>query len=95
MAISQIINPTTGGTVAGGGGGGSDMKTDNLTSQVDGSNVTFATSENYVQDSLQVYYNGILQIIGEGIYYISSNQFGFSVAPSGADKVVAIYSIQL
>lgn len=93
MAIARIIN-TNGGTVDS-GTGSTTLKIENLTSQVDGSNLTFDTGETFVSESVQVYYNGVLQIRGTNDDYTEDgdrNGITFAIAPELNSKVVVIYS---
>jgi hypothetical protein len=93
MAIARIIN-TDGGTADSGGSGSANLKIENLSSQVTGTNINFSTSETFVSESVQVYYNGLLQIRGED-YTEDSNRTGitFGLAPELNSKVVVIYSV--
>lgn len=92
MSVVRIIGDT-GGTTPSGGGGSTTLTTENLSSQVNGSNINFSTSSDFVEDSVQVYYNGILQIQGDD-YTEDSDQRGvtFALAPETGSKVVVIYS---
>jgi len=94
MAIVQIIN-RSGGTSDTGGGGSATLKIENLSSQVTGSNINFSTSSQFVGDSIQVYYNGVLQIQGGSDDYTEDGDrrgVTFALAPETGTKVVVIYS---
>ena len=94
MAIVQIIN-SSGGTSDTGGGGSTTLKIENLSSQVTGSNINFSTSSQFVEDSIQVYYNGVLQIQGGSDDYTEDGDrrgVTFALAPETGTKVVVIYS---
>ena len=94
MAIVQIIN-RSGGTSDTGGGGSTTLKIENLSSQVTGSNINFSTSSQFVEDSIQVYYNGVLQIQGGSDDYTEDGDrrgVTFALAPETGTKVVVIYS---
>ena len=94
MAVVQVIN-RNGGTSDTGGAGSSTLKIENLSSQVNGSNINFSTSSQFVEDSIQVYYNGVLQIQGGSDDYTEdSDRRGvtFALAPETGTKVVVIYS---
>ncbi len=94
MAIVQIIN-RSGGTSDTGGGGSATLKIENLSSQVTGSNINFSTSSQFVEDSIQVYYNGVLQIQGGSDDYTEDGDrrgVTFALAPETSSKVVVIYS---
>ena len=93
MSVVQIIN-RNGGThsdpVA-----ASTLKIENLSSQVNGSNTNFSTSSEFVEDSIQVYYNGVLQIQGGSDDYTEDADkrgITFALAPETGSKVVVIYS---
>jgi hypothetical protein len=95
MAIVQIIN-RSGGTSDTGGGGSTTLKIENLSSQVNGSNINFSTSSQFVEDSIQVYYNGVLQIQGGSDDYTEDGDrrgVTFALAPETGTKVVVIYSV--
>ena len=94
MSIVQIIN-RSGGTSDTGGGGSTTLKIENLSSQVTGSNINFSTSSQFVEDSIQVYYNGVLQIQGGSDDYTEDGDrrgVTFALAPETGTKVVVIYS---
>ena len=94
MAIVQIIN-RSGGTSDTGGGGSTTLKIENLSSQVNGSNINFSTSSQFVEDTIQVYYNGVLQIQGGSDDYTEDGDrrgVTFALAPETSSKVVVIYS---
>lgn len=93
MPVVKIIQDTGGTTSTGGGGGSANLTIDNLSAQVTGSNINFSTSSTFVQDSVQVYYNGLLQIKNED-YTEDTDQEGitFALAPEIDSKVVLIYS---
>jgi len=97
MAIVQIIN-RSGGTSDTGGGGSATLKIENLSSQVTGSNINFSTSSQFVEDSIQVYYNGVLQIQGGSDDYTEDGDrrgVTFALAPETGTKVVVIYSVSV
>ena len=94
MAIVQIIN-RSGGTSDTGGGSSTTLKIENVSSQVTGSNINFSTSSQFVEDSIQVYYNGVLQIQGGSDDYTEDGDrrgVTFALAPETGTKVVVIYS---
>lgn len=94
MPVVQIIQDS-GGTTSSGGGASVSLTTENLSSQVNGSNTNFSTSNQFVEDSIQVFYNGVLQIQG-GLddYTEDTDKRGitFALAPEAGSKVVVIYS---
>jgi len=93
MPVVRIIQET-GGTHSGGGGGSANLTIENLTGQVTGANINFSTSDQFVEDSIQVYYNGILQIQNDDYTEDQDNQgITFAVAPETGSKVVVIYSV--
>ena len=88
MAIVQIIN-RSGGTSDTGGGGSATLKIENLSSQVTGSNINFSTSSQFVEDTIQVYYNGVLQIQGGSDDYTEDGDrrgVTFALAPETGTK---------
>tara|TARA_R100001163_G_scaffold39009_1_gene29705 strand:+ start:616 stop:909 length:294 start_codon:yes stop_codon:yes gene_type:complete len=94
MSVVQIIN-RSGGTSDTGGGGSTTLKIENLSSQVNGSNINFSTSSQFVENSIQVYYNGMLQIQGGSDDYTEDGDrrgVTFALAPETGTKVVVIYS---
>ena len=94
MSVVKVIG-STGGTTDTGGGGSATLKIENLSSQVNGSNINFSTSSQFVQDTIQVYYNGVLQIQGGSDDYTEdADRQGvtFAIAPETSTKVVVIYS---
>ena len=93
MSVVRIIQET-GGTHSGGGGGSANLTIENLTAQVTGTNINFATSDQFVEDSIQVYYNGILQIQNDDYTEDQDLQgITFALAPETGSKVVVIYSV--
>lgn len=92
MSIVKIINDS-GGT-SGGSGGGTSLITENVSSQATGSNINFSTSEEFIDDSVQVYVNGLLQT-PESDYTEDSDNLGitFGQAPESTDIVILIYSV--
>jgi hypothetical protein len=93
MPVVRIIQET-GGTHSGGGGGSANLTIENLTAQVTGTNINFATSDQFVEDSIQVYYNGILQIQNDDYTEDQDLQgITFALAPETGSKVVVIYSV--
>jgi hypothetical protein len=96
MAIARIIN-TDGGTSDSGSSGSVSLKIENLSSQVTGTETNFSTSETFISESVQVYYNGVLQIRGSNDDYIEDgdrNGVTFALAPELNSKVVVIYSVE-
>jgi hypothetical protein len=94
MSVVQIIN-RNGGTTPSGGGGSASLKMENLSSQVTGSNTNFSTAAEFVEDTIQVYYNGVLQIQGGSDDYTEDSDkrgITFALAPEAGSKVVVIYS---
>jgi len=92
MSVVRIIQET-GGTHSGGGGGSANLTIENLTAQVTGVNINFSTSDQFVEDSIQVYYNGILQIQNDDYTEDQDLQgITFALAPETGSKVVVIYS---
>lgn len=94
MAIARIIN-TEGGTADSGSSTSTALTIENLSSQVNGSETNFDTGSTFVSQSIQVYYNGVLQIRGTNDDYTEDgdrNGITFAIAPELNSKVVVIYS---
>jgi hypothetical protein len=90
MAVSKIFNDD-GGTLPSPSSSGSEI-TENLTSQINGQNVTFSTSNNYVTNKIRVYYNGVRQIIGDEVHENPQRSaVVFDFAPLSGDKVLVDY----
>ena len=75
-------------------GAGGDMKQADLTSQIDGSNVSFTVPEEYQAGSLRVYYNGIRQVEGETFDEYNSTTFTTNFTPQTGDYVTVDYIAQ-
>lgn len=93
MPVIRIIQES-GGTASSGSGGSSNQVIDNLSGQANGSNVNFATSQTFVAASVQVYYNGMLQIASDG-YTEDTDRGGITMlfAPEVNSKIVLIYQV--
>jgi hypothetical protein len=74
----------------GSGGGIVNLLKYNCTSQIDGTTTTFIIEPSYVSGSLQVYWNGLLQM-DEDITQDSSTVFTTSFIPQVGDHLVVIY----
>lgn len=86
MPIADVF-----GSSSSSGGGGDKLKTNDLSSQIDGSNRDFTTSESYESGSLSVFWNGLRQSANE-ITELSATSFRISTAPqSGGSVVVQFY----
>lgn len=90
MAVVRIIQESGGTSNA--GGSSSSQIIDNVSGQVNGSNVNFATSKTFISASVQVYYNGMLQLLSDG-YTEDTDRGGITMlfAPESGSKVVLIY----
>jgi len=75
------------------GGGAVNLEYEDISSQTDGSTQSFTVSSNYVSGTLQVYWNGLLQLFSD-IVETSSNTFSTSFTPSANDNLVVIYVAQ-
>ena len=60
MSIARAFN-NEGGTGGGGGGASGTQKTQDFSSQLNGSNTSFVISESFSSNSVRVYYNGVRQ----------------------------------
>ena len=86
MPIADVF-----GSSSSSSGGGDKLKTNDLSSQIDGSNRDFTTSESYESGSLSVFWNGLRQSANE-ITELSATSFRISTAPqSGGSVVVQFY----
>ena len=90
MAISRIFNDD-GGTIPPSSSSGSEI-TEDLTSQINGQNTSFTTSNKYVSGKLRVYYNGIREIVGDSVSE-APNRLSFTLdfTPLAGDKVLVDY----
>lgn len=87
MPIANVFGSSTSSS-----SGGDKLKTNDLSSQINGSNTDFTTSEAYESGSLSVFWNGLRQSANE-ITELSSSSFRISTAPqSGGSVVVQYYS---
>ena len=87
MPIADVF-----GSSSSSSGGGDKLKINDLSSQIDGSNRDFTTSESYESGSLSVFWNGLRQSANE-ITELSATSFRISTAPqSGGSVVVQFYS---
>jgi len=75
------------------GGGAVNLEYEDISSQTDGSTQSFTVSSNYVSGTLQVYWNGLLQLFSD-IAETSTNTFSTSFTPSANDNLVVIYVAQ-
>jgi len=91
MSVVRIIQES-GGTSSGGSGSSANQIIDNLSGQVNGSNVNFSTSSTFIAQTVQVYYNGMLQILSDG-YTEDVDRGGITMlfAPEVNSKIVLIY----
>lgn len=91
MSVVKIINESGGTTAT--GSGSTNLTIDNKSAEVNGTNLNFSTSSEFVSESTMVYYNGVLQIRNED-YTEDGDRQGvtFALAPETGTKVVIIYS---
>jgi hypothetical protein len=85
MPVASPFEPAGGGVV--------NLEYEDISSQTDGSTQSFTVSSNYVSGTLQVYWNGLLQLFSD-IVETSSNTFSTSFTPSANDHLVVIYVAQ-
>lgn len=87
MPIANVFGSSTSSS-----SGGDKLKTNDLSSQINGSNTDFTTSEAYESGSLSVFWNGLRQSANE-ITELTGSSFRISTAPqSGGSVVVQYYS---
>ena len=72
--------------------GAEEVKKENLTSQIDGSKMTFTVSEDYKTGSLRVYYNGVRQIEGETFSETTSSTFTLTFQTISGDYLAIDYT---
>ena len=82
MPVASPFEPSGGGTV--------NLEHEDLSSQVDGSTQTFTVSSAYQTGTLQVYWNGLLQLSSD-IAESSRTTFTTTFIPSSNDNLVVIY----
>ena len=86
MPIANVF-----GSSASSSGGGDKLKMNDLSSQINGSNTDFSTSEAFESGSLSVFWNGLRQSANE-ITELTSSSFRIATAPqSGGSVVVQFY----
>jgi|TARA_R100000149_G_scaffold40919_1_gene15871 hypothetical protein len=73
---------------------GSDLKAEDLTSQIDGSKVQFTVSEQFQGERLFVFLNGLFQGPSGGTEITVNNatQFTIATTPLTGDNLAVIYS---
>lgn len=89
MSIARAFN-NEGGTGGGGGGASGTQKTQDFSSQLDGSKTSFVISESFSTNSVRVYYNGVRQS-GSSVTETAS---GFTIsfaAPQSGESLIADY----
>lgn len=82
MPVASPFEPVGGGSVA--------LEHQDLSSQCDGSTQSFTVSSAYQTGSLQVYWNGLLQLSTD-IVETSVTTFTTSFTPASDDNLVVIY----
>ena len=85
MPVASPFRNSSSGTV--------DLKHEDLSSYCDGSTTSFTVSSAYKSGSIEVYWNGLLQLFSD-IVETSSNTFSTSFTPSANDHLVVIYVAQ-
>lgn len=71
---------------------GSDLKYENLSSQIDGATSTFNLSEAADVERVFVYYNGLL--INPDVTSTTETSFTLDFTPSSPDSIQVIYSVK-
>ena len=90
MSIARAFN-NEGGTGGGGGGASDTQKTQDFSSELNGSKTTFVISESFSSNSVRVYYNGVRQS-GSSVAETAS---GFTIsfaAPRSGESLIADYN---
>jgi hypothetical protein len=71
---------------------GSDLIYQDLTSSCNGSRTVFTVSEEYRENSLYIFFNGLLQRLEQEVTQDAANsQFSLSFTPTSNDTLVAIF----
>jgi len=69
-----------------------EIKQEDLTSQIDGTDKNYITTEPFLTDTLRVYINGLKQRLTSDVEIISLNQFRLLTTPvTTADNLEVIY----
>jgi hypothetical protein len=84
MPVASPFEPSGGGTV--------NLEYEDISTQTDGSTQSFTVSQAYQTGTLQVYWNGLLQLFSD-IVETSSRTFTTSFTPEDNDNLVVIYII--
>ena len=73
---------------------GSDLQSENLTSQINGSNQTFTVSQEFQSTRIFVFLNGLFQGPADGseITVNTTTTFTISTVPLTGDSITVIYS---
>lgn len=82
MPVASPFEPVGGGTV--------NLEYEDISSQADGSTQSFTVSSAYKSGTLQVYWNGILQLFSD-IGETTVTNFTTQFTPSADDNLVVIY----
>jgi hypothetical protein len=64
---------------------------ENLSSQVNGVNTTFVTSQPFTSNTLDVFLNGQLMVEGDDYTIVNNKTIQFVSAPLSGDKVIVKY----
>jgi hypothetical protein len=64
---------------------------ENLSSQVNGVNTTFVTSQPFASNTLDVFLNGQLMVEGDDYTIVNNKTIQFVSAPLSGDKVIVKY----
>ena len=84
MGIGDVFGP-------GGGSGEVDSKTEDISSQVNGSQNTFILIESYDSKSLKIYYNGLRQS-QSSITEIAPRSFRLDFTPENGTSLIVDYN---
>ena len=85
MALTDVFN-SSGGTLA-----QSTTRSRDLSAQTDGSNTPFVPPDNFVTNSLVVYWNGLRQFTGVTITIVSNKSFSTSFVAAADDYIFVDY----
>ena len=90
MSIARAFN-SEGGTGGGGGGSSTTQKTQDFSSELNGSKTSFVISESFSSNSVRVYYNGVRQSGNS----VTETANGFTIsfsAPQSGESLIADYN---
>jgi len=70
---------------------GPNLKQEDLTTQINGSNNSFTTSSGFLPEQVFIYVNGVLQRLGVEASVSGSNSFTLGDAPQNGSVLYVVY----